>query len=754
MALRSAPHVPLAGGSTHLGDPVRLVAVLTLVLGLVAYAYSPLLASGLLGEDYAALLSVEDATSGSFPSSLYEPDATEGRPLATLSLLLSRALWSDGGLWTSSEALALRLENLLLALLAAWGLHGLMRRAITPWLGIDPAKAAAHTGAALFLLHPVLVVSIGRVASRGDLLALALGAWACRIFLVTRQERRVDGVPLAAAATLACSFSSELVLMLPPLLAGLEYISARRHRPRSRRARTALATFAGFGALVSLEWLGRLSWAGDGARAWLPGERALGTFPLALEKLGVVLLPVDSHGLGAAGYLVAALGVLIALHPGFVAARSAPRLWGRILLGWGISLTATAVPHLGIRVPPGTLQHGEVLLAAGLVMAVGFGISATALSGWRRTVVPVLTGAIFSILGRAVSLPREEASQVVLAMQEDLLDAARQQGWSTTLVVLDPPQTVAGVDALGGGLAALVSAPFLPGSAPRGPGPEAALDLEVVGASRAALAAWRREREFTELRSRGAVLLVSDSDLGGVGPDGSLAPGRRVVIPLAPPGDGASKGTWRGAGRTPSDLVLDPLEACFFQVVALPEARTDEPPVIRWSSATELGAAVPESGAWIPVGHAPEAHFDLEDDVAWLAGGTVRSVWFPGDLTSIVSARASAGPQPLTGDLFPRPAAGDWLFDAAGEPELVAPSTWRLTLLDLGSLEVLELLPDPESAPGRLQFVGADSWSRARIREGAGPVAWTLDRRVEDVTVARARGRVADTEGSLPVRED
>lgn len=728
-------------------DSTRFAGVLALVLTLLAYAYSPLLGSGFLGPDFATLLSLEESAAEPGVARFYAPEACAARPLATLSLHGSRALWTEGGRWTGAEALVLRLEHLLLALVAAAGLHGLMRRALTPWLGVDPAKAAAHTGAALFLLHPLLVASVGRVASRGDLIALACGAWAVRTFLAARQERRVEGVLFAAAATLACGLSSELVLLLPPLLAGLEYLSARRHRPRLRRVRTALATFAGFALVASLEWAGRLTWAPEAWRGWLPGPRPEAGFALAMEKLGVILLPVDTHGIGSAGYLVAAFAVLLALHPGFVAARSAPRLWGRILLGWGLSLAAASAPHLGTRVPPGSLQRADLLLAAGIVMAVGFGISATALSGWRRAVVPVLTGGLFAILGRAVSLPREEAADEVLGLQQELFDAARERDWRTTLIVLEPPREIAGVDALGpgsAGLEALVAAPFLPEPARAGE-PR----VVVHGVDRETFRAWRREEEFRALRERGAMLIV-DARLLGLGPERE-----RVGLELAPPGGGESRAIWRGGGRSPSDVTLDPLEACFFEVSALPEAATDAPPVIRWSSIAAFEHDAPRTGVWIERGATPEACFDLEDDLVWLLGRRVRSVWFPGDLMSLaVTGRAGPGPRPLSGELEPRPAGDDWLFEIEREPDLGVPGTWRLTALDLARLEVREWAPDESSPAGRVRFLGADAWTRGVVEAGRGPVAWTLDRRAEDVTVARARGRVQVEFGALPIRQE
>jgi len=739
----AAPARPISSSTSLVPTSTRLAGALALVLALVAYAYSPLLGAGFLGEDHRAWVAVEEVAGAGTGRALWACEPTAARPLATLSLLASRALWTEGGRWTGAEALAVRLEHLALVLLAAWGLHGLLRRALAPWLGTDPAKAAAHTGAALFLLHPLCVVSVGRVASRGDLLALASGAWAVRAFLSARQERRAAGLVPAGIAALACAASSELAWFLPPLVAGLEYLSARRHRPRARRVRTAAGTLLAFGFVVALEWAARWRWAPPEWKAWFPGPRSGATFALALEKLGVLLLPVDTFGIGTVGYLLAALAVLVALHPGFVAARSAPRLWGRILLGWAVSLGVATAPHLGLRVPPGSLAGAEVLLPCAVVMGAGFGVSATALSGWRRTVLPVVVGGLFAILGRAVALPREEAASAVETLRAELIDAARARDWRTTLIVLDPPREIAGVDALGSGLDALLAPPFLPDAA-RARG----VDVRVVGASRTALRAWVREPELRELRRSGAALLVD----GGIDAPGTERAPRRAVD-LAPPGVGEAQAIWRTEGRTPSGTTLDPLEARFFRVAALPDADSAEAPVIRWSSSSALEQEAVVTGVWSEVGHAPVALFDLEDSLAWLLGGRVRSVWFPGDLTSIVSARATPSPEPLLGEVVPRPAGADWLFDVSQVEPNSRATTWRLTLLDLARVEAWDLAPD-DVAGGRLRFVGLDERVRSELESGGGPIAWTLDLRAEGVTLARARGRVEAASGALPVRQE
>ena len=86
-------------------ERIRAAGILAIVLALIAYAYSPLLTAGFLGEDLA-VISALDAVSG--PADWYRVDGTQARPGAALLLLASRAAWTADGLWSGSEALVLR----------------------------------------------------------------------------------------------------------------------------------------------------------------------------------------------------------------------------------------------------------------------------------------------------------------------------------------------------------------------------------------------------------------------------------------------------------------------------------------------------------------------------------------------------------------------------------------------------------------------------------------------------------------------
>jgi len=724
-----------------MSERTRTAGILAVILALTAYAYAPLLSAGFLGDDYRVLLSVDEAVRSGQAADLYDVQGARGRPGAALSLMGSRLLWTEGGRWTGAEALGLRLEHLALLLLAAWGMHGLLRRALTPWMGLDSAKAAAHAGAALLLLHPLATAAVGQLGSRGDLLVLALGAWSARLFLSGRQMNRPGRVAAAAVLATLASTCSAIAVLLPLIVAGMEYLSARRHRPRLVRMRTALTSLVVFGALVTAEWAARTAYAPAGLRGFQPLPSSSGGVALAFEKVGVLMLPVDTYGLGQAGYMVAALALLIGLHPGFVAARWAPRLWGRILIGWVVSVAATLAVHADQRVLPEALEHAHLLLPAGLVMAIGFGISSTALSGWRRTVIPTVVGALFAILGRGLTEPQQEAAQAVAALRSEMVSAARAGGWDTTLLVLDPPRRVAGVDALGGGLEVLLAQPFLPST-------RSTNNARVVvrGLEMAALRAFLREPEFDTLRERGVTLMLEASRLGAAEDAG------RVAVDLPPMGVGEERITLLGEGRTPPGKVLDPLKARCFRIIAMPGASTQEPPIIRWETSGDVpGAEV--SGVWL-AGSPPVAIFDLESSLPWLFGGPVRSTWFPGALNFITSGQASTDPPLLPADLQPQrtgPRKDDWLFDLAGVelPEPVAGRAyWTLGLLDVGRLRFVNFSPLAEGE--ELLFEGVGAWVEAALVAGGGPVAWTLERRVDHICVTRTpsrRARAAASDG-------
>jgi hypothetical protein len=333
----------------------------------------------------------------------------------------------------------------------------------------EQANAAGRAGT-LFAVHPLAVSSVARIASRGDLLALAAATWACAAFLAGRQLRKHAPVLLALCLAGIAVASSQRAWFLPCVLTGLEYSSARRHRPRLQRVRTAATTLVVFGALLPLERaLDGLMW-GARAASTAPGFLGLdapidwATLGAAYaEKVGMVLLPVNTEGIvGALGYALAAAFLALALQPAFVAARSAPRLLGRILLGWLVSVLVCQIPDAVARVAPSELARAHFLLVPALLVAIGLGIASTALSGIRRVLVPALLALPYAVLARANALPWVEAGERVHELQRDLVNAAREYP-GATIAVIDLPPNVRGLDAFAPALDWLLAPVYLHG---------------------------------------------------------------------------------------------------------------------------------------------------------------------------------------------------------------------------------------------------------------------------------------------------
>ncbi|MEZ6019339.1 MAG: hypothetical protein R3F17_04320 [Planctomycetota bacterium] len=328
----------------------RQFAILLLVMALALYVYAPLLPAGLFGGDFSALAAVA-GWSGTWPEWFRVPE-TDGRPLAALSLYASQWLWAAKGgsvepVWSEGGVMILRLENIALLLVASFGLRAVLRQALQPFLGAEQARSAGVTAGLFLFLHPLGVSTVARVAERGELIAAAAGALAMSAFLRARQGRTPRAMGVAIALALVAAFAGRIAYLLPPLAGLLEFLSARRHRAVGRRLRTAGVIAAACFALVSIEWLVRTRYAPATLGPQLTSLPQLDGIALALEKLGVLLLPVDTYGIGKVGYALAVIALLLALHPGFVAARSAPRLWGRILLGWAISLILVEALSIG-----------------------------------------------------------------------------------------------------------------------------------------------------------------------------------------------------------------------------------------------------------------------------------------------------------------------------------------------------------------------------------------------------------------------
>jgi len=719
----------------------RLRRALIVVLAVLAasYAHRPLLGVGFLGDDAQTLVELDTTLDEEGALAYWHIDALHGRPLAAWSLGLSKDLHAREGRYTPGDAGRLRLEGLALLVLAALGLRVAVRRGLAPWTGDEHGRAAGFTAAVLLMVHPLAIPAAAHVGDRGDMLALAFGLWAIAVYLYFRQAHSPAGVGVAWLLTLASAASSPLAYGLPVVLGVLELASADRHRSLARRWRTAGTTILAFTVAVLAERVVRALIGGEASHVARVDRSPLALLGVAAEKLGVFVLPVNTTGVGVLGYVLAVLAVLAALHPGFVAARAAPRLWGRILGSWAACIAALLVLTWSVRSAPAELGDARSLLPGAALMAAGLGVASTALSGARRTLLPALAIIVYAPLAAGSAATIEEAALRVGETHAALLQIGEERGWQTTVVLLDPPRKVAGVTALrAADEDALVAAPFLP---------RAGRPFDVEGLPSAALRLWSLGPELDAARQRGTTFLFVDR-----APATEADRARRehggwvgIDLPRESPGQGALR--WTEEGASPSGVVFDPWRARALRAIPKSEPTRDlGPPVLRFTPELALRSQISKDtnptsggpleaaqlvGVWVRGDSGWYAEFDLERQLVWLLSGSVRALWLPGLLALAEEVRVLEDITPLEPPVRPRILGGDWVFDvtvAAPERALDA-STWVLALFDPVARTYSE--HEPELDGGRLRFAGVARANRVR---------WSLERRVDGVTVARAHG--------------
>ena len=731
---------------------LKRLLILAACLALAWSAHRSLLGAGFLGSDAAVLEDTQRAFEVEGAVAPWGVAAVDHRPVAALSLAFSRSLRAAEGFYTGGDAGRLRLEGLLLLIVAALGVRSAVARAMDPWTGREHARAAGIASGALLLVHPLLVPLAAHLPARGDAIALASSAWCVAFLLRGRQLRRATPLVFAFLLALLAAASSPSALILVPLGFGLEFVAAHRHRPMRARLRTALQVAGGTAAALLIEFVLRRamqppSFTTEVREAIDPaailagdGGGLLRSLAVSAEKVGVVVLPVNTSGVGAVGYGLAVLALLVALHPGIVAARAAPRLWGRFLAGWAVALVVLLLLGSRERFLPASLGDLQGATFLGVCMAVGLGTSATALAGLRRTLLPVSVGVMYAFLSAGSGATIERAAAEVGALQDAVLEAAREDDWSRTVVVLDPPRTVAGVHALRQAEdRSLASAPFVP----RG-----SRAVEVIGLeSESFWAVASGSPDFLALRSAGVTLLLPPPKAPGANGGGADGSGERLAVRIASPRAETSLGDrgefgWVGEGASPASRTFDPFEASVVRVIA--RAAGEEAsspltrPLVRWRGSAGADAEGTASGVWVrsPEGRT-EAVFHPGGDLDWLAAGEVISVWFPGSLARPDAAVVSSVPWPLPETVQPRVVGDDWTFDLHGaalaQPLGEAPEEWVLWVVDPESGRSVELVAR-EAATGRLTVEGA-----ARFHEL--DVLWILERRLDGVVVNRARGR-------------
>jgi len=714
--------------------PWRLGGVL-LALLLVGYAYVPVIAVGPAGGEFRTLVEIEEIVRPAAEvgledrvQHLFDVHGTEGRPLSALSLAISSLLWTPG----AGNLVPLRLENLGLLALAAACTSVFVRRLFVPWLGSEQATAAGRASALLVLVQPLNIAAVATVGARGDLMALWLSTAAAALFLKSRQDRKHLLTVLAAVLAVLAGLSSRLALGLPFVVALAEFASSRRYRPAHVRWRTALTTLLVFAACVAFDLLVWNVQSGFSAGPAALGAPLASRLAMSLERLGALLLPVNAAGVGVLGFGVAGALLLLALQPALVAARSAPRLWGWMLLGWASITVVAELFAPAVRVRPEDFTRAATLLSATTAACVGLGVAATALSGLRRSLFPIALAVGWAVLAHHNAVAWSESAESATHLRRDLLAARETWGHEPPILVVDPPGRVAGIDAVRGALPWMLDPLF--GGAPADTAPP-----ELRAISSGGLRALAREPEFAELRRAPLIVVFPLKGLWGVSSPG----GERESTRLDPYVPTAGKRSWFKEGDS-RRLDLEMLGIGALEVTGADGADTSRAPAVSWRSnhlrLPRLHEAVLE-GVWTSLDDPPTAIFDLSSSLAWLLGGRVQQVWSArGWIRMREAVLLEALPTPGV-DFVPRREGADWFFDAPhGVFDPSAGAEWWVGLLDLDSWDWVELRGE-ETPGGSLHVRGAAAHVAGRLRAGPGPVAWTLEQRRDGLAVQRIRGR-------------
>jgi hypothetical protein len=731
------------GGSTK-----QRAAGWALGLALCLLAWAPLVGAGFSGPDLRALVDAgrlgEAGGVLERARALHAVGGLEGEPLAALDVALGAALGAADGGWRARAAWPWRLEGLALLIGAALALGAFLRRLLLPWVGREAALAAGRAASLLFALAPTQAAVLCRLSARGSLLALLLGLAAGALLLRGRQERRPALALWAGALALCASAASDLALALPLVLAGAEFVSAGRWRRERERWRTTFITLFAFGLCVALPELVSAVLAAPATAAQTRMTLASTPAGLAaelareLERLGVLLVPVPTAVLGAAGLALGGGALLLALHPALQALRAAPRLWGWLAGAWLAVLVATEALASPRVVRLDELGAADSLLAAVAATCAGLGVAATALSGARRLAVPLALALVWGALAHAGARAWSAATAELALLRDDLEAAREAHGRGVLLVALDPQARAAGVDALDGELAVLCD----PAVTGRADDPRRA---PVRGASVQAFLALAREDAFDALRGAGAMVSAPRAAL-------DLAGGGRVALALAPPSESGRVRSWRDQGRSPPGLDLETAHERALRVRTQGDADLEHAPVVHWRAA--VGGVLAEgscTGVWSqrpPHTEEPIAEFDLSSSLAWVLAGRVQQLYPREGWGSIVEARVLDFEHlPGAGeDLVPRADGGAWSFrtPTAGWPrDPGSRLEWSLGLLDLDTWRHVEL-PASADGAGDLRVAGAAAQASAWLARAGGPVAWSLEARSEGTTVWRARGRVPE----------
>jgi hypothetical protein len=694
---------------------VRSKHVLGALLALlfVGVAHSPLLGAGFVAQDWAALAApAEPGVSPAMEGAQAEPAPArdpERGPLARGVLQLARDVADAQG---AAAAPILRGASLLVYLACVPFLFAYARRLLRPWCGDEQARAAALAASLIFAVHPLAPVAVAAVVAQPELLGLLLALATLATFLAGRQEHSARKTAASLVLALLAGSTAEDALLLPLALCASEFLSANRQRPVRVRLRTAATTLVVFGAAVALDAV--LAAVERGTGPTLPASDAFQAWSLAtIERLGVIVLPVNPLALGAAGSALAGGVFLLVLQPALVGAQSAPRLWGWVLATWFAALVLAVAVPADLVLAPERFDLARLLVVSIVPLSIGIGVAATALAGMRRWYVTWAAVVGYAIVAHGNARPWLEAGRVAESLRSELASASERHP-GAAIFVLDPPGSVRGVEAVGNDLAPLFAAGSAAADAAR---------VRIRTASARAFLELLREPEGARLVDERALVIRP------------LLPGRgyEVVELSRGPPSGALR-TWRDSLASPP-LDWDPLEIGALRVTTQAGAELVPLDEVEWRAKRSASARRDSCpGAWVRKGGESTGLFDLGSSIDWRLGGRVRSVFFREARQSIGTAEALAD-LPTLGELLPLEEGEDWVFHDPRPAATAGPETYVLCMLDVERLEWREFAVRTEGnrlvAPGVVPFA----------RERHGRVAWRLEQRALDLALARTRGR-------------
>lgn len=286
-----------------------LLLGLLIVLLLTGWTYSPGLHGGFLFDDFANLpaLGAQGPVDNWSVFWRYITSGTAdptGRPLTLLTFLFDAHDWP-------ADPYSFKRTNLILHLF-----NGMLLYALLAWLGrllghdARRSRTAAVLGAALWLLHPLLVSTTLYIVQREAMLPATCTMAGLLLWLHGRnlliQGKTATGLSLSVLGL--CGFTALGVLAkangaLLPLFALLieAIVLATRHPVPSGKARQAhRLTLLVFGVIPSIAMLGYLLWVGlhgvlasgpAGFRSWSIGQRLLTEPRVLLDYLQLLWLP-------------------------------------------------------------------------------------------------------------------------------------------------------------------------------------------------------------------------------------------------------------------------------------------------------------------------------------------------------------------------------------------------------------------------------------------------------------------------------